>query len=215
MAKTSKTGADSAMISQRARPEILAMSGYVSARSVEKSNRGTIFLDANECAFEPFIGAQNLSRYPEQQPFELQEAICRWLDVSKRHITITRGADEAIDCLVRTFCVPGQDNIVICPPTFGMYAQSAALQNAEVRQAKLDSKFDLNVKLINQIADNSTKIIFRMRFFKSSKSTNIEQYIIGIIHMLNDAVETWSKADKTLLAICDNAVYMYSMVIRS
>ena len=160
MAKTVKTVPNSAMISQRARPEILAMGGYVSARSIEKSNRGTIFLDANECAFEPFIGAQNLSRYPEQQPTALQEAICRWLDVSKRHITITRGADEAIDCLVRAFCVPGQDNIVICPPTFAMYAQSATLQNAEVRQAKLDSKFDLDVNLINQTTDKNTKIIF-------------------------------------------------------
>ena len=136
------------------------MDGYISARSIEKLNRGSIFLDANECAFEPFIGAQNLSRYPEQQPLALQEAICRWLDVSKRHITITRGADEAIDCLVRVFCVPGQDNIVICPPTFAMYAQSATLQNAEVRQAKLDKKFDLDVKLINQNTDNNTKIIF-------------------------------------------------------
>ena len=160
MAKTVKTVPNSAMISQRARPEILAMGGYVSARSIEKSNRGTIFLDANECAFEPFIGAQNLSRYPEQQPTALQEAICRWLDVSKRHITITRGADEAIDCLVRAFCVPGQDNIVICPPTFAMYAQSATLQNAEVRQAKLDKKFDLDVNLINQTTDKNTKIIF-------------------------------------------------------
>jgi histidinol-phosphate aminotransferase len=160
MAKTVKTAPNSAMISQRARPEILAMGGYVSARSIEKSNRGTVFLDANECAFEPFIGAQNLSRYPEQQPTALQEAICRWLDVSKRHITITRGADEAIDCLVRAFCVPGQDNIVICPPTFAMYAQSATLQNAEVRQAKLDKTFDLDVNLINQTTDKNTKIIF-------------------------------------------------------
>lgn len=160
MAKSVKTAPNSAMISQRARPEILAMGDYVSARSIEKSNRGTIFLDANECAFEPFIGAQNLSRYPEQQPTALQEAICRWLDVSKRHITITRGADEAIDCLVRAFCVPGQDNIVICPPTFAMYAQSATLQNAEVRQAKLDKTFDLDVNLINQTTDKNTKIIF-------------------------------------------------------
>ena len=65
MAKTVKTRSDSAMISQRARPEILAMGGYMSARSVGKSNSGAIFLDANECAFEPFIGAANLSRYPE------------------------------------------------------------------------------------------------------------------------------------------------------
>ena len=160
MAKKMKSLHTNVMISQRARPEILAMDSYVSARSIEKSNRGTIFLDANECAFEPFIGAQNLSRYPEQQPPALQDAICRWLDVSKRHVTITRGADEAIDCLVRVFCVPGQDNIVICPPTFAMYAQSATLQNAEVRQAKLDSKFDLDVKLIDQNTDKNTKIIF-------------------------------------------------------
>ena len=160
MTKTAKAALNSTMISKRARPEILAMGGYVSARSIEKSTTGTIFLDANECAFEPFVGAHNLSRYPEQQPVALQDAICRWLDVSSRHITITRGADEAIDCLVRAFCVPGRDNIVICPPTFAMYAQSATLQNAEVREARLDNKFDLDVKLIKQNTDNNTKIIF-------------------------------------------------------
>ena len=160
MTKTSKAALNSTMISQRARPEILAMGGYVSARSIEKATTGTIFLDANECAFEPFVGAHNLSRYPEQQPVALQDAICRWLDVSSRHITITRGADEAIDCLIRAFCVPGKDNIVICPPTFAMYAQSATLQNAEVREARLDNKFDLDVKLIKQTTDKNTKIIF-------------------------------------------------------
>ena len=160
MTKTVKAALNSTMISQRARPEILAMGGYVSARSIEKSTTGTIFLDANECAFEPFVGAHNLSRYPEQQPVALQDAICRWLDVSSRHITITRGADEAIDCLVRAFCVPGRDNIVICPPTFAMYAQSATLQNAEVREARLDDKFDLDVEFIKQTTDKNTKIIF-------------------------------------------------------
>jgi histidinol-phosphate aminotransferase len=160
MTKTVKAALNSTMISQRARPEILVMGGYVSARSIEKATTGTIFLDANECAFEPFVGAHNLSRYPEQQPVALQDAICRWLDVSSRHITITRGADEAIDCLIRAFCVPGKDNIVICPPTFAMYAQSATLQNAEVREARLDNKFDLDVKLIKQTTDKNTKIIF-------------------------------------------------------
>ena len=91
MSDTEKTAA-CRMISQRARPEILAMPGYMSARSIEQSDAGTIFLDANECAFEPFIGARHLSRYPAQQPVDLQDAICRWLDVSKRQITITRGA---------------------------------------------------------------------------------------------------------------------------
>ena len=159
MSKTAKTAA-SRMISQRARPEILAMPGYMSARSIEQSDAGTIFLDANECAFEPFIGARHLSRYPAQQPVDLQDAICRWLDVSKRQITITRGADEAIDCLMRAFCVPAQDNIVICPPTFAMYAQSAILQGAEVRRAPLDKNFDLDLKSVEQCVDKNTKIIF-------------------------------------------------------
>ena len=155
-----ETTAACRMISQRARPEILAMPGYMSARSIEQSDAGTIFLDANECAFEPFIGARNLSRYPAQQPVDLQHAICRWLDVSKRQITITRGADEAIDCLMRAFCVPAQDNIVICPPTFAMYAQSAILQGAEVRRAPLDESFDLDLKSVEQCIDKNTKIIF-------------------------------------------------------
>jgi len=156
---TDKPSAMSA-ISQRARPEIVAMTGYSSARSLEKSGAGLIFLDANECAFEPFIGADNLSRYPEQQPAALQDAMCRWLDVSTRHITITRGADEAIDCLMRAFCVPAVDNVIICPPTFAMYAQSAMLQGVEVRTARLDKNFDLDINSVNQIFDKDTKIIF-------------------------------------------------------
>ena len=160
MNKRGKTTFASSTISNRARSEILAMTGYMSARSIEKSETGAVLLDANECSFEPFIGALQLSRYPEQQPAALQDAICRWLDVSKRHITITRGADEAIDCLVRAFCVPACDNIIICPPTFAMYEQSAKLHGAEVRLAPLNSQFDLDIKKIKQNIDNNTKIIF-------------------------------------------------------
>jgi len=124
----SSSSSDMTAICQRARPEILAMAGYVSARSLQLPGSETVFLDANECAFEPFVGASGLSRYPAQQPAQLVDAFCRWLDVSSRNLTITRGADEAIDCLMRAFCIPAVDNVVICPPTFAMYAQSAMLQ---------------------------------------------------------------------------------------
>ena len=107
----------------RARPDIVAMKGYASARTLVADKGETIFLDANECSFEPFIGAEGLARYPMQQPAALVRAFCDVLDVSSRNLTLTRGADEAIDCLVRAFCVPAVDNIVICPPTFAMYAQ--------------------------------------------------------------------------------------------
>ena len=86
---------DMITICQRARPEILAMAGYVSARSMQLPGSEAVFLDANECAFEPFVGANSLARYPAQQPAHLVDAFCRWLDVSSRNLTITRGADEA------------------------------------------------------------------------------------------------------------------------
>ncbi|MFL2845922.1 MAG: aminotransferase class I/II-fold pyridoxal phosphate-dependent enzyme [Candidatus Puniceispirillaceae bacterium] len=147
-------------ICKRARPEVLAMADYASARSLQVAEARTIFLDANECAFEPYVGASGLSRYPSQQPGLLVDAICRWLDVSSRNLTITRGADEAIDCLMRAFCVPAIDNVVICPPTFGMYAQCALLQGVAVKMAMLDKDFGLDFKAITNTVDDNTKIIF-------------------------------------------------------
>lgn len=147
-------------MASRARAEILTMKGYSSARSLVGDAAGMVFLDANECAHEPFVGAQNLARYSAQQPASLTRIFCDWLDVSSRNLTITRGADEAIDCLLRAFCSPGIDNVIICPPTFAMYAQSAMLQGVALHEAPLDAAFGLNLAAIEKVADDATKIIF-------------------------------------------------------
>ena len=144
----------------RARPEIQAMKGYVSARSLVASGNSTVFLDANECPYEPFVGAAGLARYPMQQPPELVRAICDWLDLSSRNVTVMRGADEGIDCLMRAFCVPAVDNIIICPPTFAMYAQSAMLQGVETRKVPLTSMFGLDREGIMAAVDENTKMVF-------------------------------------------------------
>lgn len=147
-------------MASRARPEILAMKGYVSARSLVATVDSTVFLDANECPYEPFVGASGLARYPMQQPPELVSAVCGWLDIASRNLTITRGADEAIDCLMRAFCVPAEDNIIICPPTFAMYAQSAMLQGVEVRKVPLAEGFALDSDGILAGVDDNTKMVF-------------------------------------------------------
>ena len=147
-------------IVNRARPEILAMKGYSSARSLQKGTDSSIFLDANECPYEPFIGAHGLTRYPAQQPISLAVAICDWLDISTRNLTVTRGADEAIECLMRAFCVPNTDNVVICPPTFAMYRQSALLHSVETRDAPLNKKFNIDLEAIEKVVDLNTKMIF-------------------------------------------------------
>ena len=160
IAKTAQMRTASTGMIGRARPEIVQMKGYSSARSLAGDEAGLVYLDANECAYEPFVGARNLARYSAQQPTELQRAFCDWLDVSSRNLTITRGADEAIDCLIRSFCEPGADNIVICPPTFAMYAQSAMLQSVEVRHAPLTADFDLDPTAIALAMDEATKLLF-------------------------------------------------------
>jgi histidinol-phosphate aminotransferase/imidazoleglycerol-phosphate dehydratase/histidinol-phosphatase len=147
-------------MASRARPEILAMKGYVSARSLVASGDSTVFLDANECPYEPYVGASGLARYPMQQPPELIRVICDWLDLSSRNVTVMRGADEAIDCLMRAFCEPARDNIVICPPTFAMYRQSAILQGVEVREAPLAAGFALDNAAVLAQCDDSTKLVF-------------------------------------------------------
>lgn len=147
-------------ILNRARPEIIEMKAYSSARSLYKAEEGMIFLDANEFPYDAYIGADHISRYPDQQPEALTQALCRLYDVSSRNMTVTRGADEAIDVLLRSFCIPSKDNIIIAPPTFVMYAQAATLQSTQVKKVPLKKDFSLDVGGIIKAADENTKLVF-------------------------------------------------------
>ncbi len=148
-------------IINRARKTILDMKPYVSARSLVQSNDDMVLLDANECAYEPFVGAKGYSRYADQQPKAMMDALCRIYDVSSRNIMAARGADEAIDVIIRTFCEPHEDNIVICPPTFPMYAHYALLQDTAVKEVPLPAPdFDVNIDGVISAIDGNTKAIF-------------------------------------------------------
>ena len=96
-----------------ARPEVLKIKSYSSARSQYKFSGENIYIDANECPFEPYIGAENLSRYPEQQPSEVIKKLSQLYNISKNKLVVMRGADEGIDILLRVFCNPKKDNVII------------------------------------------------------------------------------------------------------
>ncbi len=148
-------------IIDRARADILALKPYQSARSLVSSGPETIFLDANECPYEPVAGVQGYSRYADQQPKAMVEAIARVYDLSTRNMVVTRGADEAIDLTIRAFCESGKDNVVVCPPTFPMYAHYAKLQGVEIREAPLTPEdFQIDVDAVKNAADENTKIVF-------------------------------------------------------
>src|SRR4051812_49356122 len=117
-----------------ARPSVLALTPYESARSL--ATQGRIFLDANESSQSP-LENPILNRYPEPQPRALLERFSKLYGVPSSMLLAARGSDEAIDLLIRAFCEPGRDKILICPPTYGMYEVSAEIQGAEVLRIPL------------------------------------------------------------------------------
>lgn len=108
---------------------------YASART-QAPNRGRL-LNANESPWPAGLGSEALNRYPDPQPAELRNALASLYGVSADALLIGRGSDEFIDLLVRATCRAGRDAIAIQPPTFGMYAVAARLQDARI--VRLDS----------------------------------------------------------------------------
>jgi histidinol-phosphate aminotransferase len=136
------------LLERLARPEILALPPVdIAAQANEAFSSSAIKLDANENPFPPLVDgslAANVNRYPEPQPAELRRVMAALYGIAPENLVVTRGADDAIDILTRTFCRPGEDAIAICPPTFSAYAQFARLQGAEVVEAPLGKDFEFD-----------------------------------------------------------------------
>lgn len=140
------------------RENIKRLTPYSSARK-EFSGVANIFLDANENSFGSPIGI-NYHRYPDPLQLEIKKIIAEWNNVKPSEIFIGNGSDEAIDLLFRIFCEPKKDNILICPPTYGMYEVSAQINDVEIKRANLITDFQLDFAEINRQIDENTKLIF-------------------------------------------------------
>jgi histidinol-phosphate aminotransferase len=142
-----------------ARPEIRAIQPYSSARM--EASGGKIMLNANESAWAP-PGDDELgcNRYPDPQPQALLDALAALYGVHPEQVLAGRGSDEAIDLLVRAFCRAGEDAIAIQPPTFGMYAVSARIQNAAVVEVPLAADFSLDVDTVLAAWMPAIKLVF-------------------------------------------------------
>ncbi len=142
-----------------ARAEIRAMQPYSSARM--EASGGTILLNANESAWAPFGEAgEGCNRYPDPQPVALMDRLAALYGVRRDQLLVGRGSDEAIDLLVRAFCRAGEDAILIQPPTFGMYAVCARIQNAAVVEAPLAADFTLGVDAVLAAMTPTVKLVF-------------------------------------------------------
>ena len=142
-----------------ARPELLALAGYSSARM--EADGGGILLNANESPW-PQTSDAPLNRYPDPQPERLRAQLAALYGVDGEQLLIGRGSDEAIDLLVRAFCRAGRDAILIQPPTFGMYAVCAAVQGAAVRTVPLsrEAGFVPDFGAVLAAMDATVKLVF-------------------------------------------------------
>lgn len=145
-------------INEIVRPNIREMTPYSSARH-EFSGEATVFLDANENAFGSPLAA-NVNRYPDPLQLALKEKISSIKGVPPANIFIGNGSDEAIDLLFRIFCEPGKDNVILYPPTYGMYEVCAEMNNVEVRKIPLLDNFQLNLDSTEAVIDANTRLIF-------------------------------------------------------
>jgi len=143
-------------ILQWARPEIIALKPYRSAREefVSEGNK-MILLDANE---NPFNNGMN--RYPDPMQVKLKKRLAETKGVQAEQIYLGNGSDEVLNQLMIAFCVPGKDKAIILPPTFGMYQVCADINSIATIEVPLTKDFQLDVKAILAAQNKQTKMIF-------------------------------------------------------
>lgn len=131
---------------------------YSSARDEYKGSEG-VFLDANENSLGSTVDKE-YNRYPDPLQWALKERIAIIKKIEKSMIFLGNGSDEPIDLLFRAFCKPGVDNVIILPPTYGMYQVAADINDVEVRKVNLTEEFQIEAETVLQAVDVNTKIIF-------------------------------------------------------
>ncbi|MFA0053542.1 histidinol-phosphate transaminase [Vibrio echinoideorum] len=120
---------------------------YQSARRI--GGDGRVWLNANELESSLFEGEPSHNRYPDFLPQDIAKAYQAYCGTDAETVAV-RGADEAIDLLIRTFCKPASDNILICSPTYAMYEFCADALAIETLDSPLQEDFNLNVADIVQ-----------------------------------------------------------------
>ncbi|RZV41776.1 MAG: histidinol-phosphate transaminase [Acidimicrobiales bacterium] len=189
-------------------PHTIARKAIVdfAAYSARGGSTGALHLDANESPWAPppVSSTKEYNRYPEQQPASLRARLADLYGVNSDQIMIGRGADEGIEVLLRTFCEAGQDNILICPPTFGYFKTAADIQGAGIVEAPLNEDFTWNRDQVLKSASsvNNLKLIFLC-----SPNNPTGNVIEG------DLVEALCEAHPNSLVVVDEAYQEFSNAI--
>jgi histidinol-phosphate aminotransferase/imidazoleglycerol-phosphate dehydratase/histidinol-phosphatase len=188
-------------------PNTIARKAIVdfAAYSARGGSTGALHLDANESPWAPppVSTTAEYNRYPEQQPAAMRTRLADLYGVQSQQLMIGRGADEAIEVVVRTFCEAGQDNILICPPTFGYFKTAADIQGAGVIEAPLNDDYSWDKARVLKAAQDAKnlKIVF---LCSPNNPTGNE--------IKDDLVETLCAALPETLIVVDEAYREFSEI---
>ncbi|MBV7268268.1 histidinol-phosphate transaminase [Winogradskyella luteola] len=138
------------------RDNIKNIKPYSSARDEYKDmSLDMVFMDANENPFQT-----DVNRYPDPQQTKVKERLAEVKGVSTSQILLGNGSDEVLDLLFRAFCEPKDDNVIILPPTYGMYSVLADLNAIDIISVELDTNFEPKVSEILSAQNSNSKILF-------------------------------------------------------
>ncbi|EJN6830101.1 histidinol-phosphate transaminase, partial [Vibrio cidicii] len=168
-----------------ARKSVQQLTPYLSARRI--GGCGDVWLNANESPFDNEYRTDftRLNRYSECQPKGLIAAYAAYAGVAPEQTLTSRGADEGIELLIRAFCEPGQDAILYCPPTYGMYSVSAETIGVERKTVPLTADWQLN---LNEIEANLDKVKLVFVCSPNNPTGNLvkREDIITLLEMTKD-----------------------------
>ena len=182
------------------RENIKSLEAYSSARDEFKAmSSGFVFIDANESPFDT-----GLNRYPDPQQNLVKEALSKIKGISKEQILLGNGSDEVLDLIFRVFCEPREDNVIVLPPTYGMYEVLANTNAIELVKIPLVENFQPNVKEIVKVQDAKTKLLFlcspnnpTANSFDASKIETLIKEFNGIV-VIDEAYIDFSIEDSWL-----------------
>lgn len=187
-------------------PHIWNLKPYSSARDEFKGKEG-VFLDANENPLGSGL-PENWNRYPDPLQKSIKEQLARIKSCDIDQIFLGNGSDEAIDLIMRMTCRSGIHNIILCPPTYGMYEVSASINHIEQRKVSLKKDYQLNVAGILQSIDENTRLLFICspnnptgnKLTRSDIYTLIESFKTGFI-IIDEAYIDFSDEPSFLLEL--------------
>ena len=148
------------MITKLIRKNILKLKPYTSARDLYSNG---ILLDANENSFGSTfqeLEELHLNRYPDPHQVDLRNAVSRLLTIDAEKLFFGVGSDEIIDLLIRIFCEPREDQVMLLEPTYGMYKVACDINNVETVSPLFNDSFQIDFAEVEKYYSDKVNIIF-------------------------------------------------------